>query len=64
MTQREKGDLYWKKRTYYLEAADARGGLKEGYLNRDMAEEGLSAYEEMKKNSLPKKAKETSNLKN
>ena len=52
MTQREKGDLYWKKRTYYLEAADARGGLKEGYLNRDMAEEVLSAYEEMKKNTV------------
>jgi hypothetical protein len=52
MTQREKGDLYWKKRTYYLEAADAGGGLKEGYLNRDMAEEVLSAYDEMKKDNV------------
>ena len=48
MSARQKGDIYWKKRKRYLAAAAARNGLKEGYLNHDMAVDVLDRYEALK----------------
>ena len=48
LSARQKGDIYWKKRKRYLAAAASRNGLKEGYINPDMAADVLQHYEELK----------------
>ena len=41
---REKGDIYRHKRKMYILASELRGGIKEGYLNPDIADDVLECY--------------------
>ncbi len=52
LSSREKGDLYWRKRIMYIASAAAKTGLREGYLNRDTADDTLDAYNDEDK--MPK----------
>ena len=44
LSSREKGDIYWRKRIMYIASAAAKTGLREGYLNRDTADDTIEAY--------------------
>ena len=48
LTDRQKESLYWRKRILYMNAAEERGGLREGYINKDTAEDAIYAYENPK----------------
>ena len=49
LDSRQKGDIYWQKKLYYIAGSEARGEQKAGFMNLDIAEDVLAAYEKRRK---------------
>ena len=45
LSAREKNDLYWQKRKYYISVLNSKGGFKERFLNADTAEDVMECYD-------------------